>query len=383
MREGATIALEAGTIRSVSDAAPPPGAVVLDLAGRVVTPGLIDTHVHLLAGAADAPTSGAELTEQLETRVPERLLALLSAGVTTILSNGDYWPAIAGLARRVAAGELAGPQLRWVGPFVSVPGGHPGATMCRVRGRVNPWCLEHLVFEVDSQHPPPLARLSGAHGVKLVFDDLGAARIRKMPLPVAATIVAAVRDLGLAPLAHVYDPDDALALIDLGIRRLVHVPGGADRRANRRLLKAMRGSGTMASSTLAMLDYAVERTGALTTRRRLIGARQLAPELAAAGLLAFGTDAAWLDPASAVRREIGLLAHAGVSPKEVFFAATRDAARYLGMEEKLGTVAPGMQADLLVLRGNPLSDIQAWRDPLLVIKAGRIVVDRRGPESGP
>ena len=351
----------------------------MDAGGRFVVPGLIDTHVHLLAGGGDPPDSQESLEALLDAGVASRLKSFLAAGVTTVSSSGDFWPEIRELARSVGAGQLQGPRILYMGPFFSIPGGHPDATMCTDRRRVDPWCRGKLLVDLSNpgQVETALADLVGAVGIKLVYDDLGAVRIRHVDVASASDLVQRAARRGLSVHAHVYDPREGLELIGLGVRRFVHVPGSADREANRALFAAMRDQDVMAASTLSMLDFAVERTGALTSRRRLIGARFLAPLLAREGLLAFGTDVPWVAPAGAVRREIGLLRQAGLSPLEVLQSATQHAASYLGRETELGRIAPGYVADLLVLQSDPLEGERGLLDPLVVVKSGRIVVDRR------
>jgi imidazolonepropionase-like amidohydrolase len=70
--------------------------------------------------------------------------------------------------------------------------------------------------------------------------------------------------------------------------------------------------------------------------------------------------------------EMELLSELGLSPAEVLVAATSSAARALGLEQQIGTVASGMIADLIVLRSNPLLDIRNARDAQLIIKGGRL-----------
>jgi imidazolonepropionase-like amidohydrolase len=67
----------------------------------------------------------------------------------------------------------------------------------------------------------------------------------------------------------------------------------------------------------------------------------------------------------------------GMSPKDALRAATSTAAKVLGREKDLGRIAPGYAADLVGVRGNPLEDVSALRRPVMVLREGRIVLDRR------
>jgi len=66
-----------------------------------------------------------------------------------------------------------------------------------------------------------------------------------------------------------------------------------------------------------------------------------------------------------------------LTPAEVIESLTVGAARYLQIDERLGSIEPGKIADLVVVRGDPLSDLQALREVVVVLQGGEVVVDRR------
>ena len=90
--------------------------------------------------------------------------------------------------------------------------------------------------------------------------------------------------------------------------------------------------------------------------------------------LALGTDAGMraVFHGLAVHRELELYVRAGLTPMEALTAATRSAAAKVGMDGSLGTIEPGKEADLLVLRESPLEDIRNTRQVDLVIKRGEL-----------
>ncbi len=69
---------------------------------------------------------------------------------------------------------------------------------------------------------------------------------------------------------------------------------------------------------------------------------------------------------------------AGLSPATVVQAATQNAATHLGLGDELGTLAPGKLADLIIVKGDPLTDIATLRRVWLVVKNGEITIDKRG-----
>jgi imidazolonepropionase-like amidohydrolase len=101
--------------------------------------------------------------------------------------------------------------------------------------------------------------------------------------------------------------------------------------------------------------------------------------------IAAGTDAMGAEEEGSLpnlHRELELLVNqAGLSPLEAIESATSIAARALGLEETLGTITIGKQADLVVLRSDPTLDIRNTRDIAFVVKRGRVVSapDATGP----
>ncbi|MEE8238091.1 MAG: amidohydrolase family protein, partial [Gammaproteobacteria bacterium] len=93
-------------------------------------------------------------------------------------------------------------------------------------------------------------------------------------------------------------------------------------------------------------------------------------------IVAFGTDTASLRPAAAIAHEIRTVSEV-LSEEEIIAALTRNAAQFLGLSDDIGTLAPGKFADILIIDGDPLTDISALANVVVVIKEGRIVVDNR------
>ena len=74
---------------------------------------------------------------------------------------------------------------------------------------------------------------------------------------------------------------------------------------------------------------------------------------------------------------MGLWIKAGATPQQAILAATKNAAELCGLGDQLGTVEPGKLADLIVVGGNPLKEIESLRDLRLVLKEGSVVTDNR------
>lgn len=155
-----------------------PGAERIDAAGRTVLPGLIDTHVHVtMEQLFEQPRSDEAMLAFVEEGVPDRLRAYIEAGITAVMSAGEFWPFIEDARRRIDSGDLVGPRMRTAGPIFTAPDGHPAATFCGYldAGGPNPWCREHLTEEVETsqQARSAVTRLSreGANLIKLVYEE--------------------------------------------------------------------------------------------------------------------------------------------------------------------------------------------------------------------
>jgi imidazolonepropionase-like amidohydrolase len=97
-----------------------------------------------------------------------------------------------------------------------------------------------------------------------------------------------------------------------------------------------------------------QRETTLALRRRILKALQTA-----GCPIAFGTDSPQLYsvPGFSIHREMRSMAAAGLTPQQILVSGTRNAARYFGAEQEFGSVAPGQRADLILLNGNPLTDL--------------------------
>jgi len=92
--------------------------------------------------------------------------------------------------------------------------------------------------------------------------------------------------------------------------------------------------------------------------------------------IAFGTDSG-VEPHGEDAREFALMTGSGLSPADALMAATSNAAHLLGISDRVGTLQPGKEADIVAVAGNPVADIHATEHPVFVMKGGIIYVDAR------
>lgn len=355
----------------------------IDASGKTVLPGLIDTHVHLLLEDDDppVPASDRELARFVERRLPGRLREYLARGFTTIMSTGDFWPHIREVRARLSDGELEGPRLMVVGPIFTDPGSHPAYSVCEQGDYRNPWCREHLTVEVDDPEAARAAvrRLAegGVDAIKAVYE---------LEPPVTRAIAEEAHRHGLTLYMH--PPEDEAAMLPLeswNVDRFVHVPETGSAELAERVAGTMIQHGASASTTLAVyagdpfqaagLHGRCEEHLGEGRRQALSGVQRTTRALAGTGILAFGTDAPMLAPSRAIECELQLLVDTGLDAEEILATPTRQAAAHIGRASDLGTLEAGKLADVVVVDGDPLSDVMSLRNVDVVVRGGEVVVE--------
>jgi imidazolonepropionase-like amidohydrolase len=385
----ATIVLNDDRIGSVAaGGAPPPGAEVIDVTGLTVLPGLIDGHDHLASHSyelahrwgLDEPAS----TRALRTgRVIERTLAM---GYTAVRDAGGL---DAGFRRAVEEGLVRGPRLYTAVAIISPIGG--------IGDRVSPSGHE-CVLDADPALPSGVA-----HGVADVRNVVRRMVRAGADVIKCATTGGASSRPGHGPRDAAFDADEMRALVDeshaLGRKVMCHAIGGPGlRRAleagvdsiehgcyldeDPDLIAMMAERGITLVPTLTVYEYHREsRAAHVRERARALYAHHLETiqrALAAGVRIVAGTDAGGHGhPVNAV--ELQHLVAAGLTPMQALRSATGWAAECLGLEDEIGTVAPGKRADLVAVAGDPLADVKLLQDPAsirLVLKDGVVEVRR-------
>ncbi|MEE8587074.1 MAG: amidohydrolase family protein [Acidobacteriota bacterium] len=339
----------------------PDGVRKLDLNGKYLLPGFIDAHVHI------------NTADQART-------ALLS-GVTTARSMGSGNFADVGLRELVRSGAVEGPELLAAGYHIR----------------------PHLADAFFLDEPTLAALMGGVHGadnyrkvtaanlerevdfIKVVATDRAGLpetdpRRQIMTEEELAAVVAAARRAEVPVAAHAHGDEGGRAAVRAGVRSIEH-----GTYLSEQTLRLMKEKGTFLVPTLAVVRDLNEPDGDYdNTVLRLRGRHMLprlqqmvrsAHQIGVPIVAATDTD---YGPASLLRmaHDIQELTLCGLSPIEAIQSATLRAAQLLQIEDRTGTIQPGKEADLIAVEGNPLEDIGALQDILLVISNGRIALDR-------
>lgn len=364
VRRDMTVVIRSGRIESVSGGTVPPrDATVIDLQHRWLLPGLIDAHVHFrdLASAR----------------------AALAAGVTTARSLGVDHFADLGIRQLHRAGAADVPD-------VLAAGYH-------IRRR-----LSDAFFLDFPQHRSLMRGLSGAADVRVAVRALaerGADVIKVMMTQRAGLtdtdfrarvlgedeVTAAVDQatkVGLPVAAHAHTDDAARAAVRAGARTIEHgTLVAAD------TLALMREKGTCFAPTLTfwidMLEPGGEydhETLAARAREMLPIARAAVAQATSRGVRVVAASDMRYDGVSPLRvsDEIAALGRSGMTPMAALQSATSVSAACLGIGARTGAVKPGLEADLIVVAGDPLANLRDVGSPVLIVNDGRIAIDRIG-----
>jgi imidazolonepropionase-like amidohydrolase len=361
VQDGQTLVLGGGRIEAMGTAPPPAGARVVDLGRRWVLPGLIDAHVHIASVA--------------------QMRAALQSGVTTARSAGVSSYVDVGLRELVRRGHVAGPELLAAGYHVR--------TMPAPELFLSDPDLGDLlsgVTTVDGLRRVVRANLS--HGVDWI--KVNATERAGTPdtdprkqMFTAAELEVIVGEAALKSIpveAHAHGAEGAHDAVKAGVRSIEHGTFLADE-----TLRLMAQMGTYFVPTADIVndlaeaggdydDAALQRRGQMMRPilKAAIGrARALGVKIAAGSDTAYGPRSV-----TTLAREVVMLTEAGLTPLEALQAATLTNAALLDRQKQVGQLAVGFDADLIVVGANPLEDIRAVLDPLLVVTNGRLAVDR-------
>lgn len=386
-RRDMTVEIEGDRVAAVT-AGPPPagldaGSEVVDGRGLTLLPGLIDGHVHLLLqpevsepGDWDRAQDDDDAT-QLR-RAGAAAAQLLSAGVTTARDCGGRGGLPVAVRDAIAGGTLPGPRLLVSGPVITPTGGHGHR-------------FGMAADDAASLRQAAAALLDGGVDFLKVMatgGNLSGGSRPDRPHYTAEELAAVVDEAhrrGRPVTAHAHARAGIANAVAAGIDSLEHCSwmGAGGRDYDPALVERMARAGRFVDFTPAVSYRLVEGApagwadlGARLRRVREIRVPTMVPMWKAGVPFYFGSDAG--TPFTffedfALVLELSVL-EGGLPAAVVLAAATGTAARALGIARETGTIAVGMAADLLLVEGDPQSDIRALRNVRRVYRSGRLVV---------
>jgi imidazolonepropionase-like amidohydrolase len=372
--EGHEVLVENDRIKEVSDRPIRSGdATVVELQGQTLMPGLIDAHVHIYLSELDLTRLAEIPTSLAVARAAPILRGMLDRGFTSVRDNGGAdW----GIREAVNANILAGPRLFIAGRVLSQTGGHgdyrnrtngssPAGHCCSGLGMFAdvvdgiPAVLQAAREQLRKGSDHIKIMISG--GVASPYDPLESLQFTEEEIKAA---VDSATNWGKYVAAHAYSAPAIRRGVECGVRSIEH--GNLVDESTARL---MAERGAFVVPTLVTYDSMSRRgrelglsASTLEKNKKVLdcGLRSLEIFKAAGVQMGFGSDLLGiLQPDQS--REF-LLRSEVLSPAEVIRSATITNARLLGKESELGIIQPGALADMLVVEGNPLEDLEVLQN---------------------
>ncbi len=352
------------------------GAQAIPMEGQMLLPGFIDSHVHLCMDASPDPMTSVLSESQTMTTLKAADFAkqTLLAGVTSVRDMGGKDGIDLGLRQAIHSGLIPGPRMLASGKLICMTGGHGWQVGLEVNGvdEVRRAARAQIKAGVD------IVKLMATGGVLTPAVEPGSEQLTEAELRAGVeeahkagkkTATHAMGTKGILNALHagidsiehgVYLDEEAVALMKQGDVPLIPTISA---------LFNIESKGFAAG----IPAFAVEKT--LKVKPFHLESIRMARE---AGVrIAMGTDAG--TPFNRHGENLGelkFLVDCGFAPMEAIEAGTRIAAQVLGLEQELGTVEEGKLADLVLVAGNPLEDIEILlkRESIrLVMKNGKKV----------
>jgi len=377
-----SLRIEAGRVAAIGPDLPASEAGVFDAAGRLVMPGLIDCHVHLGAATDPAeryPDSPASFLYWQMARNAERSL---QAGYTTLRELASEHSANIHLARATALGLVSGPRIIAAGAGICITGGHSWTLGGRQADGADE--MRRAVRE-QLREGAGCIKLIATGGVLTPGSEPGAPQMTPAELTAA---IDEAHKAGRRVAAHAHGTEGIKNAVRAGIDSIEHgsllddeavelmlergtylVPTASVHHNYRRM---GRGTGTP--------DYIVDKIERLAESQD----RSIRMAIKAGVKIAAGTDAGNLHTHHGKNaQEIRLLHEFGLSSLDALRAATSRAADLLDLAGETGSLRPGLSADLIVVSGDPFTDLSILEGgrqiDAVMLRGAWVRAGRRGP----
>jgi len=344
----------------------PKGVTTVDCSGLTVAAGFWNSHVHFgerkWADAANIPAP--ELAGQLQAM-------LTRYGFTSVFDLGSPWENTRRIRERIESGEVPGPRIRSTGEMLLGKGWMPPEAVVRALGLMvvqQPEVTD--AAEALAASKQLLDR--GTDGLKM-YAAASFPPFATLPDEAIRAAIDEAHRRNKPVFAHPTSRDGLLAAVRGGVDVIAHTTPQAGGPWDETVITAMRQAKVALIPTLKVWKYLLSHDRAsLSDRWTQINAGQLRAWLDSGGAILFGTDvggAGNYDPTD----EYAMLAEAGMTFRQILTSLTTAPADKFGESARLGRIAPGLTADLVVLNGDPSRDIRAFAAVRYAIRDGKLI----------
>jgi imidazolonepropionase-like amidohydrolase len=378
VEQGRIVAVEAGYREAQV------GDQLIDLRDATVMPGLMDMHVHITSeysrsseldrfkkNAADVALDGAMFAERT-----------LQAGFTTVRDLGDSFTASLALRNAINTGKLPGPRIFAAGKPIATTGGHADPTngWAQHLGGQNVGPREGVIDGADEAAQAVRQRYKDGSDVIKITATGGVLSIAKNGLNPQFTeeeiraVVTTARDYGFTVAAHAHGAEGMKRAVRAGVDSIEHGTF-----MDEETMRLMRERGTHYVPTITAGQWVFDRSQedgffpqVVQPKAAMVGPQiqsTFAKAYRAGVKIMFGTDTG-VSAHGDNGREFVLMVEAGMPAMEAIQSATIVPARFLDIEDRLGSVQRGKLADLIAVPGDPLTDISLMRQVNFVMKDG-------------
>lgn len=382
-----TVVVDAGKIVAIESGyrAAGPGDTVIDLRDGTLLPGLMDMHVHLTMqysrtsevdgfkmNAADVALDGALYANRT-----------LLAGFTTVRDLGDDYRASIALRNAINAGKVPGPRIFAAGKSIATTGGHADPTNgWAQRFDGNPGPADGVVNGPYEAAQAVRQRYKDGSDVIKITATGGVLSVAKSGLNPQFTeeeiraIVTTARDYGFTVAAHAHGAEGMKRAVRAGVDTIEHGTFMDDE-----TIALMKQKGTWYVPTISAGRWVFDRGQEPGFFPEIVRPKAIAigPQIQGtfakawkAGVrILFGTDTG-VSAHGDNAREFRFMVEAGMPPLEAIKSATALPAKFLQIDDRLGTVQTGKTADLIGVPGDPLADVTLLERVSFVMKDGKV-----------
>jgi imidazolonepropionase-like amidohydrolase len=386
MSKAVTIRIVGNKISEVTKgyAAPKKDDEVVDLKQSYVLPGFMDMHVHL----AQEYVPKAERQSKVEPEYRALFAAnaatkTLMAGFTSVRNLGDGGMETISLREAIKQGLAIGPRIFTSGKTIATTGGHGDPTNGMPKDNYAPPSPEEGVIDSPEEAIKAVRQRykDGTDGIKITATGgvLSVAKSGENPQFTDAelfAIVTTANDYGLWTAAHAHGKEGMKRAVIAGINSIEH-----GTYMDQEVMDLMKARGTYYVPTIMAGDWVAEKAKIPNFFPALVKpkAEKIGPQIQStfaeaykAGVkIAFGTDSG-VSAHGDNWQEFILMTNAGMSNKDALKSATIETAKLLRVEDQLGQIKPGMLADIIAVKKNPIEDITTVKNVSFVMKDGVI-----------